>query len=319
MPFKESYAVNLGNGNRHPYLNPNGWPDLELSPPTPDDLAERFPDSSGLGLGITRGLSAAPNTLAMNAVYVVPPGGISLDTRVLLRATFDLPRAEGLPVGDHGPLGGSVDLGASRTPGDRGAPATEVERPGLLSPGTPVPPGVELSVPEPWAVALIVSPGNDLRSAGAVIVTCQFNRQPPGGVRLNTPKDPQGFGGLQADKAAYLESPLDYDRYQGGYIALPGGADGVVPPPIFTLEHSFCGWSFAQNGHTPGCGGLSIRRTWRPDVPQDHRVYSNNALTHAAVPATRIGALGVTLATQNGVGRMRVRLRSFELWFNPGT
>src|SRR6266567_1045946 len=52
-----------------------------------------------------------------------------------------------------------------------------------------------------------------------------------------------------------------------------------------TLEHSFCGWNFTENGHTPGAGSLKISRTWQSEV-QDHRVYSSKSLLSAPQPVT---------------------------------
>jgi hypothetical protein len=141
-----------------------------------------------------------------------------------------------------------------------------------------------------------------------VHVTCQFNRQFDG-VRLNTPT------GLQTDQAGLLESPLDFDRYQGGPVVLPDGTQKVVEPPIFTLEHSFCGRDAAANKHVVGGGRLAIARTWLPEV-RDHRVYSSDALRRAGPPVSSVGALGVSLGTLKGVGTMRVRLRTFSVWFN---
>src|SRR5829696_6726487 len=104
MPFVQIYAVRFRNGNLHPHVNPKGWPDMVYSPSTASNQAQRIPHPQGLTLKITRGLAVdAPS--AMNSIYVVPPAGnVRLDTRLFIRITFDLPRAEGLPLGDHGPL-----------------------------------------------------------------------------------------------------------------------------------------------------------------------------------------------------------------------
>lgn len=302
MPFIETYSVRFANGNLHPHVNLRGWPDMLVSAPTPDDQAQSFVDAWGRVLRITR--IATAEGPARNNLYLVPPGGLTLDHRFFLRVTFDLPLAEGFsPAGElepippmtlspdvHGPLEGSIEL-----PGSPGGPSG-------------------LSVPEPWAVVLSVSAATDLLGDRMVNLTCQFNRQ-FNGVRLNTPSDLLGIGALQKDKAACLEMPLDYSSYQGGYMAFPNGTDGFVEPPVFSLEHSFCGWNAGANGHTPGYGSLKIVRAKQFEV-SDHRVFSSNALT-APAPVTSIGALGVSLVTLNGVGRMRVRLRTFTIWFNP--
>lgn len=312
MPFVETYSVNFGNGNVHPHVDLNGWSDMALFPPSADSTADRVPDPSGYDFGIARELSVPAGTSSRNCAYVVPPaGGLSLDTRLLLRVTFDRPRAEGFYLFEHGPLGGEFEPFEEEASAERGRFAEEIESPGSLSPGLG-PIGGKYSVPEPWAVALNVSPTSDLLSDRMVNLTCQFNRTFDG-VRLNTPKDPQGLGALQVDKAACLESPLEYGPYQGGYMAFPNGTDGVVDPPVFSLEHSFCGWNAMTNGHTPGCGWLKIHRSWQPEV-QDHRVFSSNAL--ASSSAQTIGALGISLVTQSGFGRIRVRLRTFSIWVN---
>ena len=260
MPFVETYAVKFSTGNLLPHVNVNNWPDMELSTPT-----DSTPDSSGLTLEISRQPPDDPGK--RNSVFVVPPGGVPLDSRLLMRLTFDRPRA--IPQG--------------------------VLLPGVLP-------------PEPWAVALHVSPANDLLGDRMVHVTCQFNRRFDG-VRLNTPT------GLQTDQAGLLESPLDFDRYQGGPMVLPDGTVEVVEPPIFTLEHSFCGRDTAANKHVVGSGRLAIARTSQPEV-RDHRVYSSDALRHAGPPVSSIGALGVSLGTIDGIGTMKVRLRTFSVWFN---
>jgi hypothetical protein len=226
---------------------------------------------------------------AHNSVALIPPAGFPLDVRMWLRVSFDLPFASRLPE---------------------------------------APEGIN---PEAWAVALRVSPKAQLLDNDTFDVTCQFTRGSGGGVRLNTPanslpEEPRR-GTLQRDQAAFLESPLDYNRYQGGLIALPFGTGPFVEvdPPLFTLEHSFCGWNFRNNGHTVGAGFLRINRPpierapWPLEV-RDHRVYSSDTLKFALSDETfvqaRIRAVGVSLATRMGLGNMSVRLRSLQVWFN---
>jgi hypothetical protein len=313
MPFVETYSVDFRNGNVHPHLNLNGWSDMQLFPPTPDEFADRFPDPSGYIFTITRNLTVPAEVPARNNAYVVP-GGLSLDLRLFMRVTFDLPRAEGFSLFDHGPLEGEFEPIEGASSAEHGRLGGEIEPPGSLSPGLG-PIGGKFSVPEPWAVVLNVSPTSDLLSDWMVNLTCQFNRNPQfNGVRLNTPRV-QDIGALQTDKAAPLESPLDYGIYQGGYMAFPNGTDGVVDPPVFSLEHSFCGNKAEDNKHTPGSGSLKILRTWQSEV-QDHRVFSNDALISYPGQLTSIGALGVSLVTLSGYGRMSVRLRTFSIWVN---
>ena len=296
MPFVKTYAVNFANNNNlDPHVNLKGWPAMLLSTPTPNDLADRSLDDGGLNLKITRGLAVPAQSAAQNSVYVVPPDGLSLDTRLFMRITFDRPQAEGLSKNVQDPPGRHPETN---------------------------------TVPEPWAVALNVSPAPNVLNApdSMVNVTCQFSRGQNSGVRLNTPKDPRGFGSLQTDPAANLESPLNYENY-----------NSELSQPIFTLTNSFCGWNSATNGHTAGSGSLKIFRGWvrdhrlpqhpwrEPDEVKDHRVYSNNSFQRRYGSAQGIEALGqgiealgMSLVTLSGQGIMSVRLRTFELWFNPG-
>lgn len=315
MPFVETYSVNFGNGNVHPHVDLHGWSDMALFPPTPDDTAQRIPDPSGYIFRITRKLTARADESARNIAYVVPPAaGVPLDARLFMRVTFDLPRAEGFSLADHGPLGDEVEPLREQASAEHGPFAGEIGLPGSVEAGHPGPSVGEVSVPEPWVVALSVSPASDLLSDSMLVLTCQFNSR-LNGVRLNTPRNAQGTGPLQTDTALCLETPLNYDIYQGGYMAFPNGTDGVVDPPIFSLEHSFCGWNAAANKHTPGCGWLKIYRSWQPEA-QDHRVFSSDAFTSSPGQVTAIGALGVSLVTLNGFGRMSVRLRTFSIWVN---
>jgi len=267
MPFKPTYFVKFAHGNLTPNLKPKGWPGMTLSAPTQSD-------PYGLRFKITRLPSDPPQR---QSVYVVPPYDLPIETRLLLRVTFDLPYAEGFS--DHGPFSGETELPGSLA---------------LVDPSSP-------TVPEPWAVALSVSTENHLASARNASTTCQFHHLH--GLRLNTT-------GLQVDQAAGLEGPpIDYDKYLG-----VDDADGAhKPPTIFILEHSFCGQGAATIGHTAGTGFLKISRGG--SSLNDHRVYSSTTLTNPS--AGPIRALGISLSTLVGVGQMSVRLRSFGVWFNP--
>lgn len=147
----------------------------------------------------------------------------------------------------------------------------------------------------PWAIALGAKFGNenDLPTDKRVVVTCQFNNATMNGARLNTP----GF--LQGDAAALLDTPLDYANYW--------------PPSntnLFVLENLFCGVKSAHTpaglGYSVGCGELSIGNRG------DQRAYSNAGLSDTGAP-TSIGALGITLVTQNGIGQIIIRLRKFSV------
>lgn len=115
-------------------------------------------------------------------------------------------------------------------------------------------------------------------------VTCQFNRQ-FNGVRLNTP------GHQEGDQGSVQVSPLNYSQ---------------LTPGRFTLGHHFCG---RTAGYSIGMGTLSISP---PINAEDERLDSN--VTLFGGQQAWIGALGVTLVTLNGVGRITVRLRKFSVW-----
>ncbi|HKP68409.1 MAG TPA: hypothetical protein VJV05_03930 [Pyrinomonadaceae bacterium] len=242
------------------------------------DPATAAADPEGLKLSLVRRPTGPADPLSTD-VYVAPRGGLSLDARLLLRVGFDLPNA---------------------------VPAR-------------FPRGVEPIPPEPWAVTLWVSPTTQLASTTSLNVTCQF-RTP--GIRLNTP------GSLQKDQGATSDAPLDYLSYQRHQARAPGSNDYYIEvgPPVFTLEHSFCGWNARTNGHTPGMGALEILRPWLEHPPwsrnpkvKDHRVYSSTAMLPPGATTSiqdKIRALGVSIATINGMGRMSARLRTFEIWVN---
>lgn len=143
-------------------------------------------------------------------------------------------------------------------------------------------------VPEPWAVALNVKFGNEnfIANEPMTTVTCQFNRQ-FNGVRLNTP------GHQEGDQAAVLVSPLNYPQ---------------LSPGRFMLGHHFCGRN-AAGRYSIGLGTLSISP---PIGLDDERMYSSVGLSGGQ--QTWIGALGVTVVTLNGAGRITARLRSFTVW-----
>jgi len=147
----------------------------------------------------------------------------------------------------------------------------------------------------PWAVALNVKFGteNETATDKRFTVTCQFNNVTTNGVRLNSP------GHVQGDMSTPLDSPLDYSNYW------PAAATN-----LFSLESAFCGIKAppppAGKGYSVGSGALSIGNR------KDHRVFSNEAFS-AAGAQTWIGALGIVLVTQAGVGQIMVRLRSFSV------
>jgi hypothetical protein len=153
----------------------------------------------------------------------------------------------------------------------------EFDRPNAVPPPQP-----NTGTPEPWAVALNVKFGNEnfVANEPMVPVTCQFNRR-LNGVRLNTPGHEEG------DQATILVSPLNYTPH---------------PPPVFLLEHYFCGFR-AAGRYSIGHGSLTIKP---PATTKDQRVYSNKALSGGQ--QTWIGALGVTLVTLDGFGKIMVRL-----------
>ncbi|HSE40821.1 MAG TPA: hypothetical protein VLH08_08650, partial [Acidobacteriota bacterium] len=179
MPFKEIYAVNFANGNLDPFSNLNNWPSMELSMATPANQAKWIPDWAGIMFQITRGPNTDNDTPpAISSVFVVPPvGSLSIESRILLRATFDKPLAEGFdpdnnlhPIPsfgtgpDHGPLGGEFE-----EPGK----SVVIESDPNISPALPA---SQLTIPEPWVVALNIGVDGLFIPDATAIVTCQFNR-----------------------------------------------------------------------------------------------------------------------------------------------
>ena len=147
----------------------------------------------------------------------------------------------------------------------------------------------------PWAVGIGPKFGtvNDTPADKRIPVTCQFNNATSNGVRLNTP------GHLQGDMSTPLDTPLDYANYWP-----------ANPTNLFTLEQAYCGLKSsaapAGNGYAVGSGALTIGNR------HDQRVFSNPAFSGAGAQ-TFIDALGVTLVTQQGIGQIQVRLRSFAV------
>jgi len=156
-----------------------------------------------------------------------------------------------------------------------------------------------------WAVLanLRIDRNIDSPTMQQVNVTSQFVKGTVGtspvvidGVRLNTPGSLQ-----QIDQALRLDGPLNYARYQPRWF---------IPAPTFVLDHAFCGYAAAANGHTPGSGELRIR--WPFGIEQrDQRVYSSDKMPLAS--GTTIGAVGVSVMTMSGVGTFGARVRSFRL------
>jgi hypothetical protein len=289
VPPVESYSVNFANGNLRPHWNSYLWDAMKEGESSPDDSPNSWGDYAGLNLTISRAITTSLDATtgrppATKSVYLIPPPGVvTLDNRLMMRVEFDLPLAEPWVA----------------SPADKRA--------------TLQPFAGDSTGPEPWAVALNVKFGyeNDRTTDRAVTVTCQFSRDDDG-VRLNTP------GSLQkGERAGCLDSPLDYAKYQARRDSEI--LDKLYPPKRFILEHAFCGYgaAAAANGHTPGSGSLIIRQAgWFPEPDKtDHRVYSSSALSAVGEPETSIGALGVSLVTAIGVGRLTVRLRTFTLFF----
>jgi hypothetical protein len=217
------------------------------------------------------------------------------DPQFATRALFVLPPQQSLPIKSRFRM------------------RIEFDRPSAA--GLPQPIGVERGnpTPEPWAVALVIKLGNevDVDPQPAVPVTCQFNRT-MNGIRLNSPQ-----GALQKDQSKVMVSPLDYPQFNPPFwndLLPPPGIAGWLAsflggPRRFTLEHAFAGFDYDTAGHTVSCGALSISG-YRPD----QRVFSNAAIS--TNPQTWIGALGISIATIDGIGTMRARFRFFtvETW-----
>jgi hypothetical protein len=172
--------------------------------------------------------------------------------------------------------------------------------PVVPEPGSrPVPP------PENWAVGLKLKFGRapDSDDEPFIAVTCQFSRKDASGIRVNS------VGEDQVVAADYLDSPLDYRNYRAGCL-------GFGRAPQFMLEFNHCGVQGGpitnpptdppQLGYAVGSASLSI------DARSDHRPFSNRKLSTGE--QDWIGALGVSLATFNGVGQYQVLLRRFAIY-----
>jgi hypothetical protein len=119
MPFIETYSVNFGNGNLLPSFDPHFWGAMTTSHPlSPEDLL----DPLGLTLTVTRDAGAA--TTLLSSVYIVPPqfkdpitgeptgGVLGLNTRLLMRLTFDLPQVAVVPFVDPEPWAVALNVAA---------------------------------------------------------------------------------------------------------------------------------------------------------------------------------------------------------------
>jgi len=94
MPFQKIYAVDFRIGpHPNPIFNPFIWPSLQILPNSAERDHQWCP--AGLDLKITRDAST-PHEVR-NSVYVTPPGGIPINSRLLLKVTFLHPNAIGLP------------------------------------------------------------------------------------------------------------------------------------------------------------------------------------------------------------------------------
>ena len=235
------------------------------------------PDGTKTSQSTTRGLLLRAGRRAgdghvSNSRYVLPPvGALPFQSRLRMRVWFEQPYARPWP----GPV-----------------------LPEL--PERPVPPL------ENWAVGLKLKFGRapDPEDEPFIAVTCQFSRRgTESGIRVN------GVGEDQADPAAYLDSPLNYQAYRAGCL-------GLGRAPQFMLEFNHCGIQAGpvtdpqtnppQLGYAVGSASLSI------DARSDHRPFSNRKLSTG--DQDWIGALGVSLATFNGIGQYQVLLRRFAIY-----
>lgn len=290
MPADRIYSVDFANGNLTPSVDALNWGKMRRGHSAPESghTFNSHADHEGLHLGISRAEDSG--NFVSNSVYVIPSFIEPPTTSAHARAAGEL-------LGEH-PLGTRLLL------------RLEFDSP-HASP-FPHPEKVEPLKPEAWAVVLklkLSANPNDVKAEAAVNVTCQFNNKDnPNageGARLNTP------GSEQRDQAAPLDAPLDYDKYLGS---------STRRPTLFVLEHAFCGIQAgpapvpattnpnAPVGHSAGCGFLDI------GGKKDLRVFSSTGLSKVANAS--IGALGVAVITQFGVGKIGVLLRRFSvsLW-----
>ena len=287
MPADQIYSVDFANGNLTPSVDELNWGDMlpGHSAPESGHAFNSQAESEGLRLRISR--ADGSGTFVSNSVYVIPSSIHPPTSSAHARAVGEL-------LGDH-PLGTRLLL------------KVEFDSPNA-SP-FPHPEKIDPLKPEAWAVVLklkLSDNPNDAKADAVVNVTCQFNNKDnPNageGARLNTP------GSEQRDQAAPLDAPLDYDQYQGS---------SSRRPTLFVLEHAFCGIQAgpapvpattnlnAPVGHSAGCGFLNI------GGKKDLRVFSSTGLSQVANAS--IGALGIAVITQSGVGKISVRLRRFSV------
>jgi hypothetical protein len=278
---------------------------LQTLPP-PND-----PEGLGLVLKAFRASDApTSNADVSHSVYVIPTANkLPVESRLLMSLYFDQPFGEMTSGEDSSKTTDrmrSRDLsGVQKAPGSIGGYAFS---------------------PEPWAVGVKVKKfatravdpqGNpifvDTQGDPFIGVTCQFRST---GVRLNTPSALQQDGSYTATD---LNSPLNYDQYQG-----PQPADHDAPPTShsvptpFVLQFLFCGVQAVPNpppprnplGYAVGWGFLSI------GTKSDQRVFSRDSLWELTFPLDTIAAFGASVATQTGNGTFGARLRTFavDLW-----
>ena len=160
---------------------------------------------------------------------------------------------------------------------------------------------------ESWAITLSFSTVEVfLKATNMIIISCQFNRS-KNEIRLNT------GSGYQKDQSSFLGHPLDYSQYLGNGPQHNNATQ-------FVLEHSFCGRKAeGEVDYKPvGCGFLKIIR--HPNkVLEDHRVYGEKMkFTPPPTPPEYrpLKSLGLSIASVGTIGKMRSRVRSFEIWEN---
>lgn len=325
MPFQKIYALDFRSSRTFPVTNLYQWPEPRFSPVS--EIVKHQFDYDGLRLDIYRPANTTDEI--RNSVYVVPPGGIPLESRLYIKVTFNHPNASGEWL-----------MGApgrkSQKPGTK-AGLTSKKSAALTSVATRPDFSEEIESylhPEPWAVALCFSSTHALDDPKKMaIVNVQFGRREGStGIRLSTPNAPPPRNYvLQSDEPVFLESPLVYSKFNpaidGQAVIHEPGLDDFRTPdvPSFTLIHSFSGRDMMSNHHTTGAGYLNISRKGSEDST-DHRVYSHAAIAETSImgnehqgTSARIRALGINLASAKGYGHMSVHLQSFEIWRDIGS
>ena len=94
MPFEKFYEVDFTSQQQaNPILNTKNWPPLQITQNSASE--EHHWKPAGLDLKVTRNPGDPERR---KSVYVVPPGGLTMHSRYLMKVTFLHPNAGALPA-----------------------------------------------------------------------------------------------------------------------------------------------------------------------------------------------------------------------------